>query len=452
MKDKETESRKIDQWVEKNREAILLDIQKLVRIPSVKETLGDPDYPYGEGIHNALEYMLESGREMGLCAENHEDRYGLISMTDRDSLESIGIFSHLDVVAPGDGWFFPPFSGERMNGFIIGRGSIDNKGPAVAVLYLMKYLMERKLPLRHNFFQYLGCDEESGMSDIPYFLNQKRIPKLSVVPDLMFPVCYAEKGMLSFRLTKKIQSDRISQITGGIALNVVPDRCSITLKDGQEYVVFGKSAHSAFPEHSENAVGKLMSEVAGYDLWEDSDRETFRLIQKMAEDYTGAVFGIDTASGEFGDLTCVLCRINFEEQKLMCDFNIRYPAVKEKEDLVQTLQRFSASAQWEITILGESSASYFPKDHPAAEVFVRQYEQWTGFHSEPYVTGGGTYARKLPNAFAAGLGLPHFPEKARRYFAEGHGGAHQPDEMLEIDSFIMGMKILISSVVELDKI
>lgn len=54
----------------------------------------------------------------------------------------LGILSHLDVVPSGDNWTFPPFSATISDNKIYGRGAIDDKGPTIACLYAMKYVMD----------------------------------------------------------------------------------------------------------------------------------------------------------------------------------------------------------------------------------------------------------------------------------------------------------------------
>lgn len=57
----------------------------------------------------------------------------------------MGIWNHLDVVPEGKEWIYPPYTCTEKDGFLIGRGIQDNKGPAVAVLYAMKYCSEKEI-------------------------------------------------------------------------------------------------------------------------------------------------------------------------------------------------------------------------------------------------------------------------------------------------------------------
>lgn len=224
------ERKHIEQWVELERENILKDVQQLVRINSVREYSDTPDYPYGKGIAQALDFMLRRGEELGFKTENLQNHCGTISFG--SAKESIGLFSHLDVVSVDDHWLFPPFEAYRTKDFIVGRGATDNKGPAIAVLYLLKYLSSCGYSPRHQILQYLGCNEESGMNDIEYYLCQKSAPQISVVPDLSFPICYAEKGMLSFRYTIPFSSNVFTALKGGNAINIVQENVSHSLRMG----------------------------------------------------------------------------------------------------------------------------------------------------------------------------------------------------------------------------
>ena len=46
---------------------------------------------------------------------------------------------HADVVVPGVGWTSDPWTMQRRDGFLIGRGVLDDKGPLVVSLYAMKF-------------------------------------------------------------------------------------------------------------------------------------------------------------------------------------------------------------------------------------------------------------------------------------------------------------------------
>uniref|UniRef100_A0A8C9DHB6 Peptidase M20 domain containing 1 n=1 Tax=Prolemur simus TaxID=1328070 RepID=A0A8C9DHB6_PROSS len=82
------------------------------------------------------------------------------------SLQPYMLLAHLDVVpAPKEGWEVPPFSGLEHDGFIHGRGTLDNKNSVMALLQALELLLLRNYIPRRSFFIALGHDEElSGMN------------------------------------------------------------------------------------------------------------------------------------------------------------------------------------------------------------------------------------------------------------------------------------------------
>ena len=68
--------------------------------------------------------------------------------------------------------------------------------------------------------------------------------------------------------------------------------------------------------------------------------------------------------------------------------------------------------------------------------------------------GGGTYARKLPNAFAYGVGgLRETGEEERakaELFGPRRGGAHEPDEGLNLRQLLEALRIYAVSIAALN--
>ena len=112
-------------------------IQTIQEIVQVKSVAGEPtkDAPYGTGPKEALVKMLEISERLGFETVNMENQIGYAVYgedTDEDYIASVG---HLDVVPEGEGWKFPPYSAEIEDGFMYGRGVLDNKGPLMTTLF-----------------------------------------------------------------------------------------------------------------------------------------------------------------------------------------------------------------------------------------------------------------------------------------------------------------------------
>lgn len=77
------------------------------------------------------------------------------------SLQPYMLLAHIDVVpAVGEGWEVPPFSGLERDGFIYGRGTLDNKNSVMAILQALELLLIRNYIPRRSFLIALGHDEE----------------------------------------------------------------------------------------------------------------------------------------------------------------------------------------------------------------------------------------------------------------------------------------------------
>lgn len=62
-----------------------------------------------------------------------------------------------------DGWSVTePFVPLLRDGKLYGRGTCDDKGPAVAALYAMRAVRELNISLKYNVRLILGADEETG--------------------------------------------------------------------------------------------------------------------------------------------------------------------------------------------------------------------------------------------------------------------------------------------------
>jgi acetylornithine deacetylase/succinyl-diaminopimelate desuccinylase-like protein len=71
--------------------------------------------------------------------------------------------SHMDVVqAVADDWRFDPYSGEVADGYVYGRGTLDDKGMGIMELMTMLSLKRHRVPLARDVIMLATCDEEIG--------------------------------------------------------------------------------------------------------------------------------------------------------------------------------------------------------------------------------------------------------------------------------------------------
>src|SRR5207248_3228818 len=82
------------------------------------------------------------------------------------ALKPVLFMAHLDVVpieeASAARWTHAPFSGEVADGFIWGRGAMDDKMSALALLEAAEMLLAEGFAPRRTIFFAFGHDEETG--------------------------------------------------------------------------------------------------------------------------------------------------------------------------------------------------------------------------------------------------------------------------------------------------
>lgn len=449
--------RDVARFVEENKENVLRDIGRLVAIDSV---MGEekPGMPFGEGPAQALKLGLEIAGELGLEAHNCEDRMGYAQVG--QGTDYLATITHLDVV-PSVGWAEDPFTLRRREGYIIGRGVMDDKGPSVLCLYALKYLKDSGMPLRYPVRALLGINEENHMADLDYYLANYKAPLFCFSPDANFPLCNGEKGIFHGKVVSWLPMKRVKDIRGGVAANVIPDLAEAWVeaeklsstervtaeKEGDLWhlTARGIGGHASAPEGTVNAIGVLVDYILEQSILSGAEEDFFYGLQRLHSDPYGVNLGLDTEDMIFTPLTIVGGVIGMEDGHLFQTVDCRYPTTSSGQDIVAQL-----TGNWgelaEIHVLSDDKPFYMALDNPAVQVCVDTYNAVTGEQAQPYTIGGGTYARHFPNAVSFG---PEHPERPAPDFA---GPIHGVDEAANIDWLMEALQIYILALIELEKL
>ena len=390
-------------------------LQKLVSFQSIAKEEG-PEYPYGKEVHGAKEYVLELAKSFGMRAEDVPGKYAYIEIGEGPRL--IGILSHLDVVPAGDGWTQDPFGGEIVDGKIYGRGTTDDKGPTIAVLYAMKALKE-KTTLSARIRLILGQTEENGeWRDIEAYTDAEEIPECGFTPDGDFPAIQNELGAMVFQV--QMPQSGFLQGEGGTAPNMVPARARVKTEFGT-YEASGKACHGCAPWLGLNGISELMEKVHQA---EPENRFLRMYADLIGKTIYGEKLGI-AAEDESGKLTLNvgLFEVRDETATLMVD--IRYPAKKNPDEISESLVRQFSSYGASCECVYHVRPLYMPSDSPVLGALLSAYREVTGDDSRPISIGGGTYAKAMPNMVAFG---PNFPGHENR--------EHMEDEYILVEDFL----------------
>ena len=443
--------------IESYREDYVQMLQRWIRVPSVKGE-AETDAPFGREVRNMLDTAMADARSLGFEVRDF-DGYAC-DVTLGTAEEKIAVLGHLDVVPVGDGWTRPPFDGQVENGRIYGRGTNDDKGPALASLFAMKAIREAGIPLKKSIRLILGCDEESGWEDMKYYGEHEQIPDTGFSPDASFPLINTEKGMLCLALTAP-EADtglKVLELSAGDRVNVIPGECRALVEGGEEVVrkteayakqtglpymaeLTGKGAlltatgipgHSAYPAGKRNAIGMMLLLLR--ELGAEGPVAT--LAEAVGTESDGTSLGCACRDEVSKALTCNMGILRLENGVWFATLDMRCPVTADQEKLRDAAIASLPGIQ--VHTMTMKPPHHVPADSELVRNLLAAYEEETGLKGEPMSTGGGTYAKVLKQGVAFGA-----------LFPDEEDLAHQADEYETIDRLMLAMKIYANALIRL---
>ena len=106
----------------------LEDLNTLVSIHSIRDlSTKTNSAPFGQGPRQALDAFLEMGKRDGFDTKDIDGYAGVISYGEQK--DTVGILGHLDIVPIGEDWSKEPLKVTLDDGYVFGRGVIDDKAP-----------------------------------------------------------------------------------------------------------------------------------------------------------------------------------------------------------------------------------------------------------------------------------------------------------------------------------
>ena len=441
-----------------NRENIIRDIGKVVAVNSVS-TGGEDGMPFGKKCAEVLDTALKIASDMGLETKNCEGYLGYASYGSGE--DYIATITHLDVVPAGDGWLADPFTMREKEGWLIGRGVMDDKGPSVLCLYMLKYLKDNGIQLRHQIRALLGLSEEVGMEDAAYYLSHYSAPVFCFTPDGSFPVCNGEKGIFHGRITSRAAAGNICDIRGGTAANAIPGRAEATVRcehellpsdnvevhregDKWHLISHGIGGHASRPAGTVNAIGELIDYILANNIADKNEKAFLETLQKIHSAPDGSLIGVAADDGKFDPLTIVCGVIGYDDNgHLFQTIDSRYPTNTSGEK-IRSIISDAAGETADVVTLTDAEPFYISADKPEIKVCIDTYNEYTGENARPFTMGGGTYARHFPNAVSFGVETELIKEP------EWAGSIHGPEEAANADWLLKALEMYIAAIIELD--
>ncbi|MCM0582562.1 dipeptidase PepV [Weissella diestrammenae] len=464
-------------WFERTKpyeQALIDDLDQIIKIPSIldSKTISEQT-PYGADMIRALSKMEAFARRDGFSYGRVNNQVTWIEYGPSQAEESIGILTHIDVVAAGDGWLRDAFKPEILNGLYFGRGAHDMKADLMSAYYALKYLKDNHIQVQRKIRLIIGTDEETGWRDLPQYFAAEGEPTMGFSPDGAFPVINGEKGFVTLRLRFASESAgtyRLKRFIAGDRANVVPGeaRARVDVPDQDAFIhayanylkrypflrgkankinqssrvaltLFGQQAHGAYPEDGQNAGTYLANFLARFEFAGHAAQFLNFIGHQVHDDPFAVKIGLSYEDQVMGRLTLNVGEMRYSDHgQGAIVLNIRYP-------LGVTVDKIKKQVQISFgkripMLLTEESVSMLPHFVSETDELVGTlslvYASQTGFYRRPQTSNGGSYARLLRRGVAFGGQFPDVPVSS-----------HQANENTPVANLTKAMAIFAESLI-----
>lgn len=460
----------IDKYFEQNWFPMMKDIARIVSVNSEKGP-AEEGKPFGNGPWEALQEFLALAEEHGFQPKNYDNYVGAVDLNDGE--KQLDILAHLDVVPAGEGWTVTePYEPIIKDGRIYGRGTADDKGPAVVALYALRCVRDLGVPLKKNARLIVGTDEECGSGDIPHYYAVEKEAPMTFSPDAEYPVINIEKGSIHPEFSAHWEEGtvlpRLVSMTGSLKVNILPGKAKAVVEglpletmqeiagqvgestkasyqleqDGNlvRITAEGKGAHAASPWEGNNALTALIEYLNALPLADSKATRALASLKKLFPhgDSYGEALGVAMEDAESGKLTLTFSMMDWNLTGFTGQFDCRAPICANNENMRDVAEK--ALADEGITMVHDDMAPphHVPADSPFVQELLKVYEDYTGQKGECIAIGGGTYVHHLQNGVAFGCAMPGTDNKM-----------HGADEFAVIEELILSAKMFAQIIIDL---
>ena len=376
-------------------------LQQLVRFQTVNP-------PGNEQEHQ--EYLAEKLSDLGLDVQMLEAERGRPNLVaihkgnggGRNLLHYAG---HADVVDPGDKaeWDYDPFSGLIDDGWILGRGSVDHKGPIAASIGALSAIIECGIELAGDVVFTVPVDEERGSEvGTKYLLKHN-----ALYGDMGI---YASAGFLEQVLIS---------CSGGLSFQID---------------VMGRSSHSGYPSAGVNAIRNAAELVIALQdmefkkinpFWNPKDDD------RLKPTRTGSLTIGEISGGEALNVVPGSCKLRGSRRLIPTETVDE--AKQQIEAVVTEMVTGDPDFKAEIKYLSAVHGINTSRDEDVVKI-VQEAVRDIGLEPEIGGSSGGFDARWIVDE----LGIPFVSYGAGWNGRDGKLCLHAPNECISIDN-VLGM-------------
>lgn len=425
---------------------VVHDLQAVLRLESVNPP--GNELPVARYLHDIL-------RRNGVASDLYEAAPGRGNVIARvrgsGKQPPLLLMAHMDVVGvERDKWSTPPFGGEVLDGYVYGRGAIDDKGMLItnlhAVLWLQALVTRGAVPARDVIFLATSDEEAGGDHGIDWIMAEHR-------DQIDAGVALNEGG-------------RVRILDGEIAYAAV--QCAEKVPYNVIVTARGSGGHAAIP-HDGNAITRLARALARL----TSHREPLALFD-VTRGFFGQVAQVwpdpavrdamaDLASGDplretrgaaavagIPSLDAVLrtgisptlvsggIRSNVIPTEAEATLNIRIMPGGSLDDLLERLRAVVDDPSVEFRL--KSAGLDAPASSPASAEFRAIVDALQavrpGLPVAPYLSTGATDSATLRHAGIPCYGLLPFP-----LTQDDEDRMHGHDERIRVDALSFGLAV-----------
>lgn len=430
-------------YIDGQREASIERLIDYVRRPSISA--------HGVGIAEVADYIAAIMNRIGLKARVLPTAGWPMVFAERlkqSGAPTVLLYGHYDVQPPDplEEWVSPPFEPTIRNGRIYARGVGDNKGQHFAQILAIEALLAVHDELPCNVKVLLEGEEEVGSPQMPGFVAAHReLLQADLVITSDGPVSetgrsvvnFGNRGVLSFELRATgANRDLHSGNWGGIVPNPIWTLVHLlgTMKNDQgEVTIDGFYDHvDPLSELEQAALARLEVDIPGVKRslsLKDFDQPLSRgYFERLMAWPTFTINGFHGGYGGPGSKTVLP-----HEALVKCD--IRLVASQTADEIFEKVEQHVWRHSPQVTVIrqGSMDPSKTPLDSAFVEPIRCAIESVQGVPPILEPSAGGS----LPNyVFTKVLKMPAFGVP----YANPDEANHAPNENLELDRFINGIK------------
>jgi len=252
-----------------SEDEIVALMQEIVQLPTINPPANTTE---------CAKFILDRLNENGISAQLKKGKTGIANVLAKLSGQKKGkvllLNGHIDVVTPGEGWTVDPFGAEVKDGMIYGRGASDMKSGIVSMMAAMIGFRRSGKPFDGEIIFMAVGDEETGSQFGTRYLLENNFgtnANFAIIAEptnlavelgnrglrwldicITGKACHASRPHLGVnailyaaKLVEAIESHRferrdnrfeiptpsmsVTMIDGGTQVNVIPNRCRLTI-------------------------------------------------------------------------------------------------------------------------------------------------------------------------------------------------------------------------------